>query len=422
MRNRMKSIAAFALLAAVCLAGIFLDLRDRRADVYPKEDTLIRLYGEAHGEKVYYDIEFALWSGCYEDGCRNLFVELPYYSAEFLNIWMQDDTDDLLDKWFEEIDGTLSGNEHYYEFLREIKAACPETVFYGTDVGHQGETTGARYLRYLEEQGLRETEQYRLAQACIRQGEEFRSSRTEENGMSPVREAYMVSNFEDAYARCGGGRIMGIYGSYHTDLNASDLMAGQLRANYGDLISSVKINTIALDASAGNPYKIGFCVTGLIYLIMLFVPNIIWARWYRPAGYAEAEKHESRALLALERAGQAAATVSVLMFPAINPHVKRLPEGVFFRWDVMILTAAFVLMVLYECYWIRYFISRHTMEDMYASFAGFPVAGATLPVAALLLMGVCSRNLIVIASAGILGVGHIGIHLMHRAELSRAKR
>ena len=33
-------------------------------------------------------------------------------------------------------------------------------------------------------------------------------------------------------------------------------------------------------------------------------------------------------------------------------------------------------MILYEVYWIRYFRSNRTMEDMYSSLLGIPVAGA----------------------------------------------
>ena len=414
MKPVIKTMLAFAVLAAVCVTAVILDAQDRSAEVYPDARTKIMLYGEAHGSKTYYDVELEQWKRCYGEGCRNLFVELPYYSAEFLNLWMKEDSDELLDLWFEEIRGTLTANEYFYAFLHEIRESCPETVFHGTDVGHQYDTTGPRYLRYLEAQGLEGSEQYRLAEACIRQGEDYYGSRTEDTGISPVRETYMVENFKAAYARCGGGRIMGIYGSYHTDLDLPDRMAGQLKAFYGDVISSVRTSTLVLDADSGNPYRIGFCVTGLIYLVMLFVPNILWARGRKPEGYEEAEKKENKVLLAFERAGQVLATVSVLVFPAINPHVRRLPEGVFFRWDVLILAAAFVLMILYECYWIRYFRSARTLRDMYASFAGFPVAGATLPVLALLLMGIYARNLVVVAAAVVLGIGHVGIHLAHR--------
>ncbi len=61
--------------------------------------------------------------------------------------------------------------------------------------------------------------------------------------------------------------------------------------------------------------------------------------------------------------------------------------------------------------------SDRTLKDMYSSFAGFPVAGATLPVIAVLLLGLYSMNLVVILSGIILGIGHIGIHLMHCKEV-----
>jgi maltodextrin utilization protein YvdJ len=59
------------------------------------------------------------------------------------------------------------------------------------------------------------------------------------------------------------------------------------------------------------------------------------------------------------------------------------------------------------------------MEDFYSSYAGFPVAGATLPVLAALILGIYAQNWIVIAVSVILGIGHIGIHLTHRRETLR---
>ena len=84
-------------------------------------------------------------------------------------------------------------------------------------------------------------------------------------------------------------------------------------------------------------------------------------------------------------------------------------------WSVW-LVASFILMILYEVFWIRYFRSEKTMADFYSSLAGIPVAGATLPVAAFLLLGVYGRNIPMIVSTVILGIGHIGIHLAHEKE------
>ena len=111
-------------------------------------------------------------------------------------------------------------------------------------------------------------------------------------------------------------------------------------------------------------------------------------------------------------------TTSLLIFPALNPYLKLLPEGVYFDWKIIMCVTALILMILYECYWIRYFKSEHTLKDQYSSFAGFPLAGATLPVISVLLLGLYAMNLIVIVSGIILGIGHIGIHLMHSKEVN----
>ncbi len=416
MKQRLKTILAFVLLSVTTALSFILSALDRPTDVFPTEDTKIRLYGERHGEKLYYDIEFDLWKDFYDAGNRALFVELPYYTAEYLNLWMQADSDKIIDQIFEDIRGTQSCTTGYYEFFHEIKEACPETVFYGTDIGHQYDVTGARYLEYLSEQGLQDTENYRLAETCIAQGIAYYTEDSSHNGISPIRESAMVENFQAAYARCGADRILGIYGSYHIDLNNPNLMAGQLRARYGDILSSVKVRTIAYGEN--RPYRLGYCVTGLLFLVMLFVPNIYWGAKAKPAGYDEAAKNENRVLLLFERTGEVLVTCSLLIFPALNPYVRVLPEGVFFDWKILMWAAAFTLMILYECYWIRYFRSARTLRDQYSSFAGFPLAGATLPVLAVLLLGLHAGNLIVIVSAVILGIGHIGIHLMHSREVA----
>lgn len=228
------------------------DLNDDLLNALPVDGTKIMLCGEAHGLKEYYDVELALWQSYYENGCRDLFVELSYYSAEFLNIWMKESSNDLLDVWFEEISGTQCGNDYYAHFLCRIKESCPQTVFYGTDVGHQYDTTGERYLQYLADRGLKNSENYLLAEDCIRQGKEFYADDGDGNGVSDIREAYMVSNFKKAYARQGKGQIMGVYGSYHTNLNIPNLMAGRLKADFGDIISSVKIEEIIIRMKKDN--------------------------------------------------------------------------------------------------------------------------------------------------------------------------
>ena len=416
MKEKIKTLIAFTVLGITVAVSFMLNAMDKSTDVYPDEDTQIRLYGEAHGSKLYYDIEFEHWKECYDKGYRNLFVELPYFSAEFLNFWMQEDSDELLDIFFEEISDTLSGNPDSKAFYKRIKEECPETIFYGTDVGHQYQTTGPRFLQYLEDRGLKDSEIYELALENIAQGETF-SAENSMDGISEFRESCMTSNFIAAYERCGGGKIMGIYGSFHTEPSDPWNMINRLKEYYGDSISfsSVKLSSLAFDEVCHGPYDLGFCITGLVFLIMLVVPNLIWAKM-KPEGYEEAAGKENKVLLLLERIGEVLMTVILVIFPAFDLQARQLPEGIFFKFTIIIWFAAVVLMILYECYWIRYFVSKRTLKDMYRSFAGFPVAGASLPVIAAFLLGLYSGNLIMIAVSVILGIGHIGIHLNHKKE------
>lgn len=152
----------------------------------------------------------------------------------------------------------------------------------------------------------------------------------------------------------------------------------------------------------------GFSYVGLVYLLMLFIPNIIWTK-NKPKDYEEYAARENKVLSALEKIGQALTTCIVLIFSDFNIKIS--------FW-VMWLAVSFVVMLLYEAYWIRYFKSEKTMQSFYSDFLKIPVAGATLPIAAFLLLSVYGKNPFLAISTVILGIGHIGIHLNHKHELS----
>lgn len=61
------------------------------------------------------------------------------------------------------------------------------------------------------------------------------------------------------------------------------------------------------------------------------------------------------------------------------------------------------------------------MLDFYSSLFGIPVAGATLPVSAFLLLAIYGKNIVLGIAIVILGIGHIGIHLAHRKEIEAGK-
>ena len=151
----------------------------------------------------------------------------------------------------------------------------------------------------------------------------------------------------------------------------------------------------------------GFSYVGLVYLCMLTIPNIIWAG-NKPENYEKYAGKENRALFALERIGEVLVSACALVFSDFDLR----PWSAWCLWLVL----SFILMLLYEAFWIRYFRSEKTMRDFYRSFAGIPVAGATLPVAAFFLLGIYGRNIPMLLSTVILGIGHIGIHLAHAKE------
>lgn len=159
------------------------------------------------------------------------------------------------------------------------------------------------------------------------------------------------------------------------------------------------------------PGHIGFSYIGLIYMVALMIPNILWAR-HKPKDYDPSS--ENKVLQIFEKIGQVLCTVALLFFSDTNP------KG-FELWNAWLIASA-LLMVLYECFWIRFFHGKHTIKDFYRPFLGVPIPGATLPVVAFLILGVYGRLIWLIAASVIFGVGHIGIHMRHMQNLITIKK
>lgn len=156
----------------------------------------------------------------------------------------------------------------------------------------------------------------------------------------------------------------------------------------------------------------GFSYVGCIYLLMLFIPNIIWTK-NQPLGYSDIVLNENKVLLAMERVGQVLVTCAAVIFSDYN--LKP-----FSGWSVWLIVS-FLLMIIYEINWIHYFNSKRTLKDYYGSFLGIPVPGASLPVVAFLLLGIYGKVIWLVISITILGIGHIGIHLQHLKECETCK-
>ena len=213
----------------------------------PDKTGEIYLFGEEHSNERILDKELELWKGYYDTGMRDLFVELPYYDAFFLNEWMKAENDELLDALFVEMDGTAACTPPVHDFYKRIKKEFPETVFHGTDVGHQYDTSGARCLEYLLANGYSESsEEYLRTLETIEQGKTYYATNNH-----VFRENMLFANFIREYKALDGRPVMGIYGSAHTDLYGMDYMTAtvpcmgnNLRSYFGDAVSSIDLTLV----------------------------------------------------------------------------------------------------------------------------------------------------------------------------------
>lgn len=244
----MKKLLSVLIILFFVIHFIFAD--EKNASPKLTEYTgHIYLYGEQHGFKKILDKEFALWNTYYKKGLRNLFLELPYYTAEYLNIWLQENNNHILEGIYNDWKGTAFYNQDTFDFFIRIKQFCPATIFHGTDVGHQYHSTGKRFLHYLESKNLKNSPMYMRTQEIIKQGTVYY---TENNPKKMIyRENMMVANFIHELTKINNSDIMGIYGAAHTNLTGFDMtgsipcMANQLKSLYGNNIKSEDLSMLA---------------------------------------------------------------------------------------------------------------------------------------------------------------------------------
>lgn len=228
----------------------------------PPSTGRIFLFGEMHGFADIMDRQLEIWGELYHDyGMRHLFLEAPYFTAQFLNLWMQADDDEILYQLFEDWYGTSKNTPHTLVFYRTIKRDFPETVFHGTDVGHQSDSTGRRFLRHLMDSDQFGTEYYRLTRENMAQFTRFQME-----GSHAVRAYYKPQNFAREFDRLIDQDIMAIHGGAHVNFEdflgyeGVPTMATTLRLRYGDALMTFDMSHYA--APVREPYGVDIISVG----------------------------------------------------------------------------------------------------------------------------------------------------------------
>lgn len=153
-----------------------------------------------------------------------------------------------------------------------------------------------------------------------------------------------------------------------------------------------------------------FSPLGVAYLCLLFIPNILWARRQRASPKVAAAR-ESPVLALFERVGQAMTTMAAVVEPAAR-HAG--PARVM---CLMCLMVSIVAIALYEVAWLQYFRAPIGSASIYSKLGPIPQPLAILPVLGFSLLALYQEHWVLVVSVLTLGVGHIGIHVVHAREL-----
>ena len=256
-----KAILLFSIALATLIITAACASIDTRAEISTGQ---IFLYGEAHGVERMINRQLEIWHEYYHNqNMRHMFIEFEFFTAEFLNRWMQSDNDDILYELFNDWSGSAAHTPYQLAFFRTIKSEFPETVFHGVDIGHGFSSTGRRFLQYLRDNNLQGTERYLLTLEAIEQGKYY--YRFHEFGLGPCptstefdmgfRVTTMTENFIREFDRLGGQNVMGIFGSAHTAfgnmgaIGFPDVptMAERLRERYGDSVHTEDLLWLLLE-------------------------------------------------------------------------------------------------------------------------------------------------------------------------------
>ena len=221
----------------------------------------IHLYGEIHGFEAHIDKQFELWYYYYTNrNMRHMFLELPFFIAQFLNMWMAGYDEDILENLFYDARRIALNTTVYRGFFHRIRRELPETVFHGYDIGHiwAGETAGIRFLEHLRQNGLENSDKYLITLENIEQGKLFS---TEKSGNHSWRADRMVENFIREFESLNGESIMSGFagcdhialGNYSPFLRGGITMATQLIEIYGDNVHTTRLLDVVSSYVGGTP-------------------------------------------------------------------------------------------------------------------------------------------------------------------------
>jgi len=89
MKKTIVCLLALCLLFSGCASRETAQPPETPTEPIPVHSKgQIWLYGENHSDPKCLKKELEIWGTFYAEGMRDLFIEMPFYTAELLNEWM----------------------------------------------------------------------------------------------------------------------------------------------------------------------------------------------------------------------------------------------------------------------------------------------------------------------------------------------
>lgn len=145
----------------------------------------------------------------------------------------------------------------------------------------------------------------------------------------------------------------------------------------------------------------GFSFFGLIIVILIIIPNIIYMLKFPPKNVPRNLIEPNIIYTILERTGQ----IGCLTLLVITP------DNFQFKSSILLISLIMICIVIYYGLWIRYIVKGQQYMYLWKPFYIIPIPLAILPIIIFLIVSILNKSILISLVTIIFAIGHITISL-----------